>query len=65
MADDQSDENADALRWMQAAAFMDLHGEMWLRRAIEGLKSSGQDDTDEHWADLINKMRAIAHSPRQ
>ncbi|TPG51971.1 hypothetical protein [Sphingomonas glacialis] len=65
MADEQFAEDLDALRWMQAAAFMDLHGEMWLRRAIEGLKSSSEDDTDHHWADLINKMRAIAYSPRQ
>ncbi|TPG51675.1 hypothetical protein [Sphingomonas glacialis] len=65
MADEQSAEDLGALRWMQAAAFMDLHGDMWLRRAIEGLKSSGRDDSDHHWADLINKMGAIAHSPRQ
>lgn len=65
MSDERSAEDLDALRWMEAAAFMDLHGEMWLRRAIEGLKLSGDDATDHHWVDLITKMRAIAHSPKQ
>lgn len=46
---------------------MDLHGEMWLYRAMSALNSAtdSQADTVDHWTDLIEKMRAIEQSPRQ
>ncbi|MEG3178172.1 hypothetical protein U1872_18170 [Sphingomonas sp. RB3P16] len=66
MADDRFDESTEVLHWMQAARFMDVHGERWPDEAFASLRAVDAVDKQKskHWLELIDKMTMIAEAPR-
>lgn len=67
MTDDQSARATEELHWIQAAAFMGLHGDHWPDEAAAALKnvSVGNPEGFADWTDLIDKMTAIHQASRQ
>jgi hypothetical protein len=65
--DDPAVEETDEVRWREAAAYMEAHGDAWRDEAIAHLIiiADGDQRAFGRWIDLIEKMRAINEAPRQ
>ncbi|MEG3178708.1 hypothetical protein U1872_20950 [Sphingomonas sp. RB3P16] len=66
MADDRFDESTEVRHWMQAAAFMEAHGERWPDEAFANFRAVDAVDRrkSKQWLEMIDKMTTIAEAPR-